>query len=151
MFDKILSLFGQSAPEPLPEPDEKLALGALMVRLAKADRQYLFEEVAQIDRLLAMQNDLDPVEAAKMRATCEALEREMPATPELVEMLRLTTSAAAREATALALWRVSLADKITQKEEAALMEIVEQSLGVDAARSAALRHRARLAEGAAAQ
>lgn len=147
MFEKILGLFGQSAPAPLPEPDEKLALGALMVRLAKADRTYLFEEVAQIDRLLSVQNDLGPLEATKMRATCEALERQMPPTPELVAMLRQTTSEAAREAVALALWRVSLADKVTQAEEAALMEVVEDALGIGPDRSAALRHKARLAEG----
>lgn len=147
MFEKILGLFGQSSPAPLPEPDEKLALGALMVRLAKADRTYLFEEVAQIDRLLSVQNDLGPLEATKMRATCEALERQMPPTPELVAMLRQTTSEAAREAVALALWRVSLADKVTQAEEAALMEVVEDALGIGPDRSAALRHKARLAEG----
>ena len=43
--------------------------------MALANREYVVSEVAQIDRILAATFDLKPLEAAKLRATCEALER----------------------------------------------------------------------------
>ena len=84
MFERILSLFsGSEFHTDLPAADARTALGALMVRAAKADHAYLFEEVEQIDRVLAKLYDLNPVEAAKMRAQCELLEEEMPETEGL--------------------------------------------------------------------
>ncbi|MEM9639364.1 MAG: TerB family tellurite resistance protein, partial [Pseudomonadota bacterium] len=62
-------------PKPLPQPNAQLALGALLVRVAMADRNYQASEVGQIDRILAATFDLKQLEAAKLRATCEALER----------------------------------------------------------------------------
>ena len=40
-------------PKPLPQPTPQLALGALLVRVALADRTYRAAEVGQIDRILA--------------------------------------------------------------------------------------------------
>ena len=60
-------------PKPLPQPTPQLALGALLVRVALADRTYRAAEVGQIDRILAQTFGLKPIEAAKLRATCEAL------------------------------------------------------------------------------
>jgi uncharacterized tellurite resistance protein B-like protein len=70
MFDRILSLLtGVSEFQTeLPAADARTALGALMVRAAKADKAYLFEEVEQIDAVLAKLYGLNPVQAAKMRA-----------------------------------------------------------------------------------
>lgn len=144
MFERILALFGKTDPEPLPEPDARLALGALLVRIAKADRAYLFEEVAQIDRILAIRNDLTVVEAAKMRATCEKLKSQMPSTPEVTEMICKTTSCTEREATIDALWQVALADGITPEVEKRLIATVSQSLDISPEDSVRLHHAARL-------
>ena len=75
-IDRILSRFHKSAPvrAPLPEPDANMALGALMIRVAKADKSYAVEEIAKIDKILAKLFGINPVEAAKMRALCEKLE-----------------------------------------------------------------------------
>ena len=50
-IDRILSRFHKSAPvqAPLPEPDANMALGALMIRVAKADKSYAVEEIVKID------------------------------------------------------------------------------------------------------
>ena len=131
MFENLLAFF--HAPQtttPLPDADAKHALGALLVRTAKADHAYLFEEVEQIDKLLAAMHDLNPIEAAKMRAACERLEHEIPATTDLAGILREAISQADREAAVSALWRVVFADGVETEEEDAVLHKIEAILGV---------------------
>jgi len=132
MFENLLKFFGSpnSYETPLPEADAKHAIGALLVRAAKADKAYLFEEVEQIDRVLAERNGLNIVEAAKMRAACEKLEESMPDTSQLVDLLHNAISAAEKEATVRALWTVVFADGVEHEEEDELMHEVERVLGL---------------------
>ena len=138
MFEK---LFSRSSKErkPLPQPDAQLALGALLVRVAFADRTYQASEIGQIDRILAATFGLKPLEAAKLRATCEALERDAPGTPEFAKILREEVDYAHRKALAEAMWSVALADgERDDTEEESLTEI-EEALGLTAEDIAALR------------
>lgn len=132
MFENLLAFFHATEPSktPLPDADAKHALGALLVRTAKSDHAYLFEEVEQIDRLLAAMHDLNPVEAAQMRAQCEKLEQEIPATTDLAGILREAISTADREAAVSALWRVVFADGVETEEEDAILHKIEATLGV---------------------
>lgn len=129
-------------PKPLPQPDAQLALGALLVRVALANRQYVAQEVAQIDRVLAATFALKPLEAAKLRAQCEALERHAPGTSEFAELLRQEVSYEDRKALGTAMWSVALADgKRDTHEEAQLLEI-ETALGLSEDDIASIRTRA---------
>jgi uncharacterized tellurite resistance protein B-like protein len=131
MFENLLAFFhAPKAETELPEADAKHALGALLVRTAKADHAYLFEEVEQIDTLLAAMHNLNPVEAAKMRAACERLEHEIPATTDLAGILREAITQADREAAVSALWRVVFADGVETEEEDAVLHKIEETLGV---------------------
>lgn len=132
MFSRILALFhlDNDFSTPLPEADARNALGALMVRAAKADHAYLFEEVEKIDAVLSKLYGLNPVQAAKMRAGCEKLEEEMPATEDLAEILHNAISVEAREAAVAALWSVVFADGEERPEEDLLLHAIEKSLGV---------------------
>lgn len=131
MFDRILSLF---QPEihvtKLPEADVQHAMGALLVRAAKIDKAYLFEEIEQIDDVLAHRYNLNPVQAAKLRAECEKLEAAMPDTAALSTILHDAISLAEREATVAALWAVVFADGVEAEAEDALLHQVEEFLGV---------------------
>ncbi len=144
MFERLLTLFNSPAPrQALPEPDAKLALGTLLVRTAMADKAYVFEEVQQIDKILAAANALNPIEAARMRATCEELARQLPDDTDLAVIIRDSVDYAERLGTVEALWRVVLADGVTDTREAALVDLVEDQLGVarsdsEAARAAAV-------------
>ena len=104
-------------PNPLPQPNAQLALGALLVRVALANRQYLASEVAQIDRILATTFAIKPLDAAKLRAECEALERHAPGTPEFTEILRQEVPYSERFALAEAMWSVAMADGHRDKNE----------------------------------
>ncbi len=132
MFSRILALFhlDNDFSTPLPEADARNALGALMVRAAKADHAYLFEEVEKIDAVLRKLYGLNPVQAAKMRAGCEKLEEEIPATEDLAEILHNAISVEAREAAVAALWSVVFADGEERPEEDLLLHAIEKSLGV---------------------
>ncbi len=131
MFDRILAMFHQEASiTKLPEADAQHAMGALLVRAAKIDKAYLFEEIEQIDDVLAHLYALNPVQAAKMRAECEKLEEAMPDTDALSTILHDAIGIAEREATVAALWAVVFADGVEAEAEDALLHQVADILGV---------------------
>ena len=136
MLERLLSLFqpGKTVPT-LPPVDAQHALGALLVRAAKVDRAYLFEEVEEIDQILAHMYDLNPVEAAKLRAACEKLERAMPDTETLARVLHDAIPLAERESAVRSLWSVVLADGGEQPEEGDLLHQIERTLGVSPKRA----------------
>ena len=53
MLERLTAFFGNPAgyKTPLPDADAPHAMGALLVRAAKADASYLFEEIAIIDKI----------------------------------------------------------------------------------------------------
>ena len=109
--------------------------------MAKSDNIYRFEEISQIDRLLARLNDLNPVEAAKLRATCERLEAEAPDTSLFAAVIRDNVNMDQRLAALEALWRVVLVDGSGSDVELAVVEDVRIALGLDTTSSAAMRQK----------
>lgn len=117
-------------PKPLPQPNAQLALGALLVRVAFADHTYRAAEIGQIDRILAKTFALKPIEAAKLRAICEALERDAPETPEFARILREEVDYADRKALGAAMWAVALADGHQDEQEEIQLQTIETALGI---------------------
>ena len=141
MFTRILQAFAAPRPAPLPEPDARLALGALMVRVAKVDHRYDVAEIGQIDRLLAHLYGLNPVEAAKMRATCERLAAD-PAAGDFAALIRETVSRDVRIEALEALWQVVLSDGHEGAEEQGLVSRTAAALGLDETESRVAHRRA---------
>lgn len=104
----------------VPEADADLSLGALLVRMAKADNEYHVAEITMVDRILASQFNLNTIDAAKMRATCETLEKLAPDTERFVELIRDNVGLAQRRALMVALVDVAKADGVDHPEEMAL-------------------------------
>ena len=139
MLNRLLSLFhAEPSVTPLPEADAQHALGALLVRAAKIDRAYLFEEVEEIDHVLGNLYGLNPVEAAKMRARCERLEEAMPDTAALAEVLHRHIPYPEREAAVRALWDVVFSDGVEETAQDDLLHQIEAILGVAPDRARAL-------------
>ncbi|MDO6798638.1 TerB family tellurite resistance protein [Shimia thalassica] len=134
MFESLINrLKGQSAaPKELPEPDERLALGALLVRVAKSDAHYDAVEIGEIDRILSKTYGLNPVEAAKMRATCEKLEAQAPGTPDFALLIRQNVDYPHRLEMLQALRRVIDADGTTEEAESETLLEIENMLGISA-------------------
>ncbi|MDZ4094610.1 MAG: TerB family tellurite resistance protein, partial [Paracoccaceae bacterium] len=76
MFDALLRRLAAPAPTRLPDPEARLALAALLVRIARSDNDYAASEIARIDRVLANRFKLSSVQAAALRADAEVLEAE---------------------------------------------------------------------------
>ena len=110
--------------------------------MALADRTYRAAEVGQIDRILAQTFGLKPIEAAKLRATCEALERHAPGTPEFAQILREEVAYEDRKALGDAMWSVALADGARDDDEEIQLLAIETALGLSDADMTAAREKA---------
>lgn len=141
MFERLFPRREKSKPI-LPQPNPQLALGALLVRVAFADRQYEVSEIAAIDKILQATFGLGPIEAAKLRATCEALERDAPGTPEFARILREEVDYEERKALATSMWQVLLADGDHAEIEEEVLHQAETALGITPEDSVAIKSRA---------
>ncbi len=141
MFGDLLRRLAQPEPAPLPEPDSRVALAALLVRVARSDGEYAAAEASRIDRILAKRYSLTPFEAPKLRAEAEALEAEAPDTVRFTRAIKDAVPYEDRESVVEALWDVVLADGVRDHEEDALLRLVANLLGVNDRDSALARKR----------
>jgi uncharacterized tellurite resistance protein B-like protein len=130
MFADFLRRLTEPAAAPLADSDARLALGALMVRLARADGTYAADEIDRIDRVLAGRYGLDRAAAAALRATCEAVEAEAPDTVRFTRAIKEAVPYEDRIGVIAALWQVVLADGQRDAEEDSLMRMLAPLLGV---------------------
>ena len=141
MFSDMLRRLMAPAPAPLPAHDTDLALAALLVRVARADRSYAPAEMARIDRVLMARRGLSPFEAAGLRAEAEQVEAEAPDTVRFTRAIKEAVPYEDRSAVMEALWDVALADAGRDAEEDALIRLVANLLGVSDRDSALARQR----------
>ena len=142
MFERLLSGLLAPSPARLPEPDARLALAALMVRLARSDGDYANDEIAQIDRVLASLHGLSPFAAADLRTQAEVLEAEAPDTVRFTRAIKAATQHEDRAGLLQALWSVALSDGARDAEEDRLLRLVTNLLGLTDVDSALARQRA---------
>ena len=141
MFADFLRRLTAPEPQQLSDPDARLALGALLVRLARADEVYTEEERARIDRVLAQRYGLSPFEAAALRAEAEQLEAEAPDTVRFTRAIKAAVPYEDRIGVIEALWEVVLADGTRDDDEDALLRMVAPMLGISDPDSARARRR----------
>lgn len=131
MFADFLRRLSEPAPEPLAHEDARLALAALLVRVAKTDDHYADEEIARIDRILSKRYGLSPFEAARLRREGETLESEAPDTVRFTRAIKDAVDYDHRISVIEALWDVVLADGERDGEEDSLLRMVAHFLGVN--------------------
>ncbi|PUB13681.1 tellurite resistance TerB family protein [Yoonia sediminilitoris] len=141
MFGDFLRRLTAPDPQPLSDPDARLALGALLVRIARTDGDYAKAEIAQIDAALGRRFDLDADGAAELRAQCEVLESEAPDTVRFTRAIKDAVGHDDRLALVEAMWAVVLADGVRDQEEDSLMRMVVNLLGITDQESHAARLR----------
>ena len=141
MFSDLLRRLGASAPGPLPDPDARTALAALLVRIARTDGDYAEAERSRIDRLLAAHHGLSPFEAAQLRADAEVLEAEAPDTVRFTRALKAAVALDDRTALLDSLWEVALADGRRDNEEGQTMRLITRLLGLTDVASGLARQR----------
>jgi uncharacterized tellurite resistance protein B-like protein len=142
MFGDFLRRLTQPDPVPLQDTDARLALTALLVRIARTDGDYAPEEMARIDKIVAKRYQLSPFEAAALRGEAETLESEAPDTVRFTRAIKDAVPYEDRRSVVEVLWQVALADGIREQEEDALLRLVANLLGVSDLDSAVARQKA---------
>lgn len=131
MIADILKRFAAPAPEPLTPADARLALAALLVRIARSDGDYAAVEISRIDALLADRYGLLPGQAKTLRAQAEALEAQAPDTVRFTRTIKDAVDHDDRLDVVEALWQVVLADGARDEDEDTLMRLVAPMLGIN--------------------
>ena len=140
MFTDLIRRMTAPEPQTLPDPDARLALGAILVRLARTDGDYSTDEVAQIDQLLMRRYALTLSDAQALRDQSETLEAEAPDIVRFTRAIKDAVSYDDRVGVIEAMWSVVLADGVRDHEEDSMMRMAVSLLGVSDQDS----HRARL-------
>ncbi|GLO70920.1 hypothetical protein MACH17_24370 [Phaeobacter inhibens] len=142
MIKDLLARLLAPAPAPLDDQDARLALSALLVRIARSDHNYSDTERDRIDRILRTRYDLDLGGAILLREQAESLEAEAPDTVRFTRAIKDAVAYENRMAVVEALWQVVLADGKRDAAEDALLRLSASLLGVSDVDSARARRRA---------
>lgn len=139
MFADLLKRLTQSESEDLPDEDARLALTALLVRIARSDNDYSADEKQRIDQINARRYHLGPGAVSALREEAEALEAEAPDTVRFTRAIKDAVPYEDRLAVVKALWEVVLADGARAQEEDALVRMAAHFLGISDRDSALAR------------
>lgn len=145
MFADLLRRLTAPAPEPVTDADARLALGALLIRIARSDGHFDGAERAQIKAVLEERYGLP--DATVLLADCETLEAEAPDTVRFTRAIKDAVPYEDRLGVIAALWSVVLADGKRDAEEDSLMRMIAPMLGVEDQDSNAARRRVEAARG----
>ncbi|HPG22710.1 MAG TPA: TerB family tellurite resistance protein [Amaricoccus sp.] len=141
LTDLLRRLAGEPSPQPLHPDDARLAMAALMVRVARTDGNYTENERNRIDRVLAETYGLDAGAAAALRGEAEAAEAAAPDTVRFTRLVKSAVPYEHREDVVEALWRIAAADGINADEHG-FLRLVANLVGVSDLDSGLARQRA---------
>ncbi len=131
MIGGLLKALFAPEPEALPPTDARIALAALLVRIARSDGDYAQSEIDTIRRVLARRYGLDTGAVGDLMLVAENLEREAPDTVRFTRAIKDAVPYEERKSVVAAAWEVVLADGARAHEEDALMRLIASLLGVN--------------------
>ncbi|MDB9707158.1 TerB family tellurite resistance protein [Planktotalea frisia] len=141
MFAEFLKRLTQPEPDPLDDGDARLALTALLVRVARSDGEYAKSERHQIETVATTRFALDKQGVHELMQNAETLEHEAPDTVRFTRAIKDAVPYPERLGVIEALWSVVLADGVREQEEDALLRLIANLLGVNDVDSAQARQR----------
>lgn len=145
MLKTLLSLLDSPAPEPLADDDARIAVTALLIRLAKEDGHYDAKEKAVIRDITKGRYGPDIVD---LISDAEAFERQAGDTVRITHLIKEGIPFEGRISVVEALWQVVLADDKRTDEENAFLRLVVSLIGVTDQESGLARRRvAKAADG----
>ena len=136
------NLFSNKTLGQTDQIDEKQAMAALMVRIAKSDDDYAQAECERIDAILMILYHLSLEEASTLRNQAEKLEATAPDTVRFTRTIKEAVPYEKRFEVVQTLWQVVFADGERDHEEDALMRLLASLLGVNDRDSAIARRQA---------
>ena len=141
MFADFLKRLTEPTPTPMKDDDARLALTALLVRIARTDGAYIQAEIDRIDAITSARYQLTPDAATMLRHDAETLETEAPDTIRFTRAIKDAVAYEDRLAIIESLWQVVLVDGAREAEEDALLRLVSSLLGINDRDSALARQR----------
>ncbi|MEH6359197.1 MAG: TerB family tellurite resistance protein [Amylibacter sp.] len=142
MIKDILKAFQAKIPQTLDKDDARIALAALMVRLARADGNYQNIEISMIDHVLVNRFGLNASAAQSLREQAEEIEIHAPDNVRFTRIIKDSVPYEERAGVIEALWSVVLSDGHRDDEEHGFMRLITSLLGVSDRDSAFARQRA---------
>jgi uncharacterized tellurite resistance protein B-like protein len=142
MLGTLLRRLLDPQPETLSDVDARVALTALLVRIAKSDHDYSVAEIDRIDRILMARYDITQTAATDLRQQAEAIESDAPDTVRFTRAIKDAVPYDQRQQVVASAWAVALADGARSQEEDALMRMISNLLGVSDVDSARARQAA---------
>lgn len=142
MFADLINRLTANDPEPMNDGDARLALTALLVRIARSDNEYAPAEIAQIDRITEARYGLSKSEAENLRKEAEEVEAGAPDTVRFTRAIKDAVPYDSRRGVVEAMWQLVLADGDRADAENALMRLTANLLGVTDRDSALARQKA---------
>lgn len=142
MIGTLLKSLFAPAPTELPESDARIALAALLVRIARADGDYAGVEIDQIRQVLGKRYGLDSGGITDLLMVAENLERDAPDTVRFTRAIKDAVPHEERVGIVESAWSIVLADGERSKEENALMRLIPSLLGINDTESNLARRRA---------
>ena len=141
MFADFLKRLTAPSPTTMKDDDARLALTALLVRIARTDGAYIQAEIDRIDAITSARYQLTPDAATMLRHDAETLETEAPDTIRFTRAIKDAVAYEDRLAIIESLWQVVLVDGAREAEEDALLRLVSSLLGINDRDSALARQR----------
>lgn len=141
MLAKFLHRLTASTPAPRHEDPARLALAALLVRVARADGVYTSDEQDGISAILSRRYGLSPFEAADLRRRGEELEAGASDAVRFTRILKDSVPLEVRVGIIEELWEVALADGARGNDEALTLRLMASLLGVTDLESGLARQR----------
>ena len=141
MFADFLNRLLEPRDSGLDDQDARLALTALLVRLARSDGHYDAAEKALILRISGHRYGLSESEALALRDDAETLEGEAPDTVRFTRAIKDAVPYEERVGVIEALWQVALADGERDAGEDAIIRMASSFLGISDRDSALARQR----------
>jgi len=139
MFGALLNRLMEPTEPQVADDDARLALGALLVRIARSDDDYAQVEKDQIKGVLAARYGLS--DASSLLADCEALETEAPDTVRFTRAIKDGVAYEDRIGVVEDMWAIVLADGVRDAHENQIMRMVPPMIGVEDQDSNAARRR----------
>lgn len=130
MFADLLTRLVRPDPDPLTDSDARLALVALLVRIARSDGRYDRGEHETILRITRERYGMTPEAAATLVADAEEMEAQAPDTVRFTRAIKDAVAYEDRLGVIEASWSVVMADGTRDPEEDALMRLTASLLGV---------------------
>ena len=141
MLKNLIDVLLGSEEDVLDDDDEKIALAALCVRVAKSDNVYDSSEISNIDTELSQHFSLSIADAGVLRVQAEKLEQAAPDTVRFTRAIKEKIELEKRRKILETLWKITLADGKREAEEDSIIRLISSLLGVTDIESARARQK----------